>query len=336
MPRDRVVEAMFASTIHRFLLEGEEDQAMQAELATFEGAWVNSPERRCVLDAARSGHETAVNDALEALLARVAPEAALLKRIAASSWRGRHIDLARSVKSWAADELAGRTDSSRAKTGELNADLRTRLSRVSVAMDGRYVDIVAYRQASAAGGSDERRIHARFDRRQAQRYLPLARRSKVLHRFWDDAEIVASLQDWATVNGRSPKCTDWARASWDRPSALTVRRRFGGWRKALRRAGLKPDGRDYNRAAPRCYSQWSTPAVVRALRDATFAAGRPPRSTEWFRAATDHPCSPPFASASVVGLPRLRRRSLTVADLLMEEGFASSSTNGFAGAEPYF
>jgi DNA invertase Pin-like site-specific DNA recombinase len=292
LPMDAdLVEAMFASTIHRFLLEGEEDETMQAELATFEGAWVDSPKRQRVLDAVLSGDEAALDHALEALLARVAPEAMLLKRIAASSRMGRQLDLVRSVESWAADELASRTDSSRAKTRELNADLRTRFSRVSVAMDGRYVDIVAHRRASNSGRNDERRIDARFDRREAQRYLPLARRSRLLHRTWDDAEIIASLQDWAAANGRSPKCTDWARASWDRPSSITVRLRFGGWRKALRRAGLKPDGREYDRAAPRCYKQWSTPAVVRALQDATRAAGRPPRSTEWFRAAPDHPCS---------------------------------------------
>jgi len=282
---------MFASTIHRFLLEGEQDQTMQAELATFEGAWVDSPERQRVLDAVLSGGEAALDHALEALLARVAPEAVLLKGIAASSRMGRQFDLVRWVESWAADELAGRTDSSRAKTRELNADLRTRFSRVSVAMDGRYVEIVAHRRASNTGRNGERRIDARFDRRESQRYLPLARRSKPLHRLWDDAEIIASLQDWAAANGRNPKCTDWARASWDRPDDLTVRRHFGGWRKALRRAGLKPDGREYDRAAPRCYKQWSTSGVVRALQDATRAAGRPPRSTEWFRASPDHPCS---------------------------------------------
>jgi Homing endonuclease associated repeat len=286
-----LVEAMFASTIHRFLLEGEEDETMQAELATFEGAWVDSPERQRVLDAVLSGDEAALDNALETLLARAAPEAMLLKRIAASSRMGRRLDLVRSVESWAAHERTGRTDSSRAKTRELNAELRTRFGRVSVAMDGRYVDIVAHRRASKTGRNDERRIHARFDRREARRYLPLARRSKLLHRIWDDAEIIASLQDWAAANGRSPKCTDWSRASWDRPDDLTVRRHFGGWRKALRRAGLKPDGREYDRAAPRCYKHWSTSAVVRALQDAARAAGRPPRSTEWFRAAPDHPCS---------------------------------------------
>ncbi len=292
LPMDAdLVEAMFASTIHRFLLEGEEDAAVRAELATFEGAWLDSPERQGVLDAVRSGNESALDHALEALLARVAPEAMLLKGIAASSRRAKQLDLARSVTSWAADELAGRTDSSRTKTHELNRELRSRFSRVSVAMDGRYVEIAAHRQAANTGSSDEHRIDARFDRREAQRYLPLARRSKPLHRTWDDAEIIASLQDWVAANARSPKCTDWARASWDRPSALTVRLRFGSWRKALRRAGLKPDGREYDRSAPRCYKQWSTPAVVRALQDAAFAAGRPPRSTEWFRASIDHPCS---------------------------------------------
>jgi hypothetical protein len=65
------------------------------ELATFEGAWVDSPERQRVLDAVLSGDEAALDHALEALLARVAPEAMLLKRIAASSWMGRQLDRCR-------------------------------------------------------------------------------------------------------------------------------------------------------------------------------------------------------------------------------------------------
>lgn len=116
LPMDAdLVEAMFASTVHRFLLEGEEDQTMQAELATFEGAWLDSPERQRVLDAIRSGDEATVDPAIEGLLAHVAPEAALLKRIAASSRRGRQLDLAHSIKSWVGDQLAGQQDPSRAK-----------------------------------------------------------------------------------------------------------------------------------------------------------------------------------------------------------------------------
>jgi DNA invertase Pin-like site-specific DNA recombinase len=292
LPMDAdLIEAMFASTIHRFLLEGNQDDRMQAELKTFEGAWIDSPERQRVRDAVLARDETALDHALEALLARAAPEAMLLKQIASSSRVGRQLELVNAVKSWATDQLDGRTDSSRAKTRELNAQLRTSFRRVSVVMDGRYIGIVAHRRASNTGSAGEHRIHERYDRREAQHYLPIARRSKPLHRIWDDAEILASLQDWAAANGRSPKCTDWTHGSWDRPSAITVRKRYGGWRKALRRAGLKPDGREYYGAAPRCYKQWSTPAVVRAIQDATRAMGRPPRSTEWFRAAPDHPCS---------------------------------------------
>ncbi len=220
LPMDAdLVEAMFASTIHRFLLEGEEDETMQAELATFEGAWVDSPERQRVLDAALSGDEAALDHALEALLARVAPEAMLLKRIAASSRMGRQLDLVRSVESWAADELAGRRrflarQDPRAECGFAHT------VQPRVGGDG----WTLRRHRGSPPGvehrrNDERRIDARFDRREAQRYLPLARRSKLLHRMWDDAEIIASLQDWAAANGRSPKCTDWSRASWDRPSA---------------------------------------------------------------------------------------------------------------------
>ena len=286
-----LIETMFASSIHRFLLEGAADGAMQAELATFEGAWIDSPERRRVIDAVLAGDEAAVDRSLEPLLSRVAPEAMLLKRIAASSRTGRQFALIRRVERWAADELVGRTDGSRAMTRELNAELRTRFSRVSMAMDGRHIDIVAHREASSGGRSHERRIEARFDRREAQRYLPLARRNRLLHRMWDETEIIASLKDWASANGRSPKLVDWSRASWEHPMASTVRRHFGGWRNALMRAGLRPDGREYDPAGPRRHGQWSASAIVSALQVVTRAAGRPPRSTEWLRASPDHPCS---------------------------------------------
>jgi DNA invertase Pin-like site-specific DNA recombinase len=286
-----IVEAMFASAIHRFLLEGEEDEGARAELATFEGGWADSRERQRVVDAVLERDEAALDSALEALVARVAPEAVLLKRIAASSWMGRQLELAHRIEKWAAEERAGRTDSSRAETKELNGALRARFGRVSVRMDGRYVDIVAHRRATNTARKDESRVGARFDRRESHRFLPLARGSKLPHRMWEDSEIIASLQDWSVAHGRSPKCADWSRAGSDRPGALTVRRRFGGWRKALRRAGLTPDGREYDHAAPRCYEHWSTVKVIRALQDATRAAGRPPRSVEWLRAAPDHPCS---------------------------------------------
>ena len=302
---------MFASAIHRFLSEGADDASMRTHLATFEGAWVDSPERQRVLDAGLAGDQTALAQALEALHARATPEATLLKQIASSSRIGRQLDVVHAVERWAADQLAGRTDSSRAKTRELNAELRTSLTRVLVAMDGRQIDIVAHRRPSNTGRTEEHRIAARFDRRDVQRYLPLACRSKPLHRIWDDAEILASLQDWAATNSRSPKCTDWTRAGWDRPGALTIRRHFRGWRKALRRAGLKPDGREYDLTAPRCHKHWSIPAALRALQDATRAAGRPPRGSVP-PPATRAP--PPSVSASAAGKLRLRRQAWTPAD----------------------
>jgi hypothetical protein len=242
-----IAEAMFASAIHSLLLEGEpiEETTRSAELPQFDGRWAESPERREALEALAAGDDDATDAALEALLARMAPEAFMLLRVAISGRLARRLELAHRTQSWAAQERTGRSDASRSVTRELNRLLRGSFGGVSLAMDRQAVTIVAYRQTDGAAIP----VEARFDRRDCPRYAPEHRRGRI-HRRWEDSEIIDTLRAWATEHGRSPKLTDWFFTDPDHPTSHTVRRRFGSWRKALKRAGLKPAGRVSQSSTP--------------------------------------------------------------------------------------
>lgn len=58
--------------------------------------------------------------------------------------------------------------------------------------------------------------------------------------YWTGESIIAALQGWARLHGRSPRASDWKGATVDRPTQATVWRRFDGWDAALRAAGLTP------------------------------------------------------------------------------------------------
>jgi hypothetical protein len=57
-------------------------------------------------------------------------------------------------------------------------------------------------------------------------------------RTWTRDEVIAVLQLAARVEGRSPRQTDWMRATAERPAASTVRNLFGTWQAALHAAGI--------------------------------------------------------------------------------------------------
>jgi len=142
-----------------------------------------------VLDAVVAGDAAAINAALEALLARVAPEAIELQRMATSGRLAGRLELARRPQGWAAQERAGRTDASRGETRELNHLLPACFSGVSLAMDHQAVTIVAYRRTSGAPVP----VEVRFHRRDCPRYAPECRRGRV-HRTWEDSEIINALR----------------------------------------------------------------------------------------------------------------------------------------------
>jgi hypothetical protein len=231
---------MFASAIHSLLLEGEQPEytVRPSEPPSRAGAWSDSTERQRVLDAVAVGDDAAIDAALEALLARMAPEAMVLQRIARTGRLALRLELARRTQGWAAQERAGRTDASRSETRELNHLLRGCFSGVSLAMDHQAVTIVAQRRTGGAPLP----VEVRFRRRDYARYAPDSRRGRV-HTTWEDSEIIDALRTWADEHGRSPKLTDWFFSDPDRPTSHSVRRRFGSWTKALQRAGLKPAAR---------------------------------------------------------------------------------------------
>jgi hypothetical protein len=272
-----IAEAMFASTIHSFLLHGEQpEQTMRPnDPLAFEGHWSGSPERQRVLEALLAGDDAAIDAGLEALLARMAPEASALRQIATSGRLTREFELACRIQRWAAQERTGRTDESRSETRELNRLLRECFSAVSVAMDQQGVTIVAYRQTNGVPLP----VEVRFDRRDYARYVPEHRRGRV-HRTWGESEMIDALRAWADEHGRSPKLTDWFFSDPERPTSHTVRRRYGSWAKALKRAGLKPAARE---------STWERSDIARALRTWTEQHGRRPKSVEWRRGEQTHP-----------------------------------------------
>ena len=73
------------------------------------------------------------------------------------------------------------------------------------------------------------------------------------------AEILAALQEWAVRHGRAPNACEWLTGSPDRPGSLCVRRRFGSWTRALKRAGLKPNAR-------RQFRYWTDDEILVALK----------------------------------------------------------------------
>lgn len=231
---------MFASAIHALLLGGEQPEQLMrpAQLSQFEQPWLDSPERQRVLEAVVAGDDSTTDLALEALLLRMAPEALVLQQIFSSGRFTRQLELARRTQGWAAQESAGRSDASREETRELNSLLRGCFARVCIVMDRWAITIVAHRRTDRGPLP----IEVQFEHRDYFRHAPESRRTRV-HKTWEDSEMLDALRTWAKEHGRSPKLTDWFFADPDRPTCHTVRRRFGSWRKALRRAGLKPAAR---------------------------------------------------------------------------------------------
>jgi hypothetical protein len=85
---------------------------------------------------------------------------------------------------------------------------------------------------------------------------------------------------------QAPTWADWANDGAGYPNTSTVLSHFGSWRRAYRRAGLKPE----NAGTPR-KRQWDDLDVIRALTDWTSAHGQPPTWADWLNGTPDHPCA---------------------------------------------
>jgi hypothetical protein len=143
--------------------------------------------------------------------------------------------------------------------------------------------ITVQRRPLLAGGRTPPPVEVRLDRRGWARASRASGRTQRRQAEWTDEEILAALREWAARHGRSPSSYEWIAGSPDRPASLCVRRRFGSWRRALKRAGLKP--------GPRRLPYWSDADILRALRIWAKRHGRAPTAKDWTRAASHHPCT---------------------------------------------
>jgi len=100
---------------------------------------------------------------------------------------------------------------------------------------------------------------------------------------WSADDVVASLRAFHGRHGRVPRASDFA-SSRARPSAAVAAARFGGFRAAVKAAGMEPvaSGRP---------AAWSSESIVTALRADAAARGHWPRERDWRRAGEGHPSS---------------------------------------------
>jgi hypothetical protein len=99
---------------------------------------------------------------------------------------------------------------------------------------------------------------------------------------WTDEQILEALRSWAAVRGRAPTSFDWLRAGPGRPSATTVRYRYGSWSLAIQEAGLE-------RWLPRNCRRWDRELMIEALRDWAAEHGRRPVPKDFAKATERYP-----------------------------------------------
>jgi len=183
-------------------------------------------------------------------------------------------DVAR-LRDWIDRESTGRDADTRAEAPRLARLLAGWFSKLSIAACETDVAITATRRGARHVETGETVI---IDRARWTRAAPHGRRN--LTGTWARAEIVGAIQAWVDAHGNPPSRADWLNASGTHPSRDAVTRMFGSWSNALLAAGYEPSV---------VFRHWSRPAIVVALRAWARAHGRSPTSSDWVRAAREHP-----------------------------------------------
>jgi DNA invertase Pin-like site-specific DNA recombinase len=278
-----VLEAMFASSIHHLLHEAPDQVMLDAE-GSFDGHWTEAPEREQIRVAAVIGDDAQLNRSIERIVGRVAPELALQRRAAATRAQVHQLELERRFEAWI--DTRGRPGSARTRdeTRELNQHLREWFLEIRVHNTSKDTVIAARRRPTLSGTQPPPLMTVHLDRREWGRACRGAGRPSRRQAAWTNEEIIAALQEWAARHGRSPNSCEWLSFSPDRPGSLCVRRRFGSWEKALKRAGLKPNARRQHRF-------WTDQEILHAIKSWTKQNGRPPTHKEWIRAGRNRPCA---------------------------------------------
>lgn len=95
-----VLEPMFVAAVQH-LLPKELEPATHETREPFDGHWTKAPEHQQLLQAAFTGDEEGLNESIERLAARVMPELAIHRRLAASRRQTRREALVRDLGAWA-------------------------------------------------------------------------------------------------------------------------------------------------------------------------------------------------------------------------------------------
>jgi DNA invertase Pin-like site-specific DNA recombinase len=237
-------------------------------------------ERQQVINAVLARDDSAIDAALEQLLARMNPEAAVARQLATGSRDTRRLEAVKEFAAWASDDKAERTDVSRREAARLNGVLRNWLTKVVIAIDADRLSITVERKPSALHSA--KRLSVSFERGQWHGFSPVALRPQP-HVHWERADIIGAMQRWKHAHGHAPQTRDWELGSFDHPAAPTVRRHFRSWAHALRAAGLKP-------ANPQSVRVWQDHEIIRAIQAWTVRYGQPPKGTDWMRGTPRRPC----------------------------------------------
>jgi DNA invertase Pin-like site-specific DNA recombinase len=278
-----IIETMFAWSLPHLLHETAD--AVELDLGEpFDGHWTEAPEREQILDAVLRGDDAHLDRSIERMVARLAPELALQRRAAAARAQARQVELEQRFAAWV--ETRGRPYSAqtRTETAELSLLVREWFAVVCIHDTLSETVITARRRPPLVGSKPPPPNTVRLQRRDWARASCAVGRRYRRPAAWSDEEIIASLREWAAERGRSPNSYEWIDGSPGRPGSLCVRRRFGSWEKALKRAGLEPNARRQHR-------YWTEQEILDALNAWTLRKGRPPRSKDWTRAGNHHPCS---------------------------------------------
>jgi hypothetical protein len=275
---------MFASSVHHLLHDAAREHELLDAAEPFDGHWTQAPEREQLREAVLAGDDARLDESIERMVSRVAPELAIHRRIAATRRRSRRQLLERELHAWVEARTAPPTEESRRETRALNGELREWFAVVHVRNTATDTVIAGRRPPTPQEGMYSPPVEVRLSRAAWARASRSAGRRPRRPAAWSDEEIIAALQDWAARHGRAPNSCEWLPGSPDRPGSLCVRRRFGTWERALKRAGLKVNARRQGR-------YWTNAEIINSLRAWAKRHGRAPTAADWTRAQRAHPCS---------------------------------------------
>ena len=279
-----ILEPMLIATLPTLLISSTQPNVLLEPTETFRGPWTQAPERQQLREAALAGDDTSLDESIERMVARVAPELTIHRQLAASRRETRQHSLERRLHEWAKRVGEAPPEERRAHTLELNSELSETLSWIQIRNTTTDTVIAAQQRQVPLEGWFPQPVEVHVDRRVWARTSTCVGRRQRRPAAWSDQEIIAALQEWTARHGRPPNSCEWIAGSPDRPGSLCVRRRFGTWDKALRRAGLKQNARRQGR-------YWTNREIIHALKTWANLHGRPPHATDWTRAQRTHPCS---------------------------------------------